>query len=233
MHYDKSRKLYRAANDFKPVFMEPEADAYLAQLRSSTGPDAGSSELWLAIPPEFDAMHVPHRRINVSVLRAILTAIRESHSLEIHYQSMSEHRPSPNWRRFTPHALGNDGLRWHIRAYCHEDEKFKDFILSRCLDARDFREPGACPGEDRLWHDSFGVALAPNPLLSVGQQEIIAEDFGMHNGRTEIFVRRALLYYFQKRLRLDVDAALDNPYEEPIVVANRPEFDSALAEAMR
>lgn len=231
--YDKSAKLYRAAKDFKPVFMEPKADAYLAQLQFLGGTDAGSSELWLAPPPEFDAMPIPHRRIDVAVLRSILAAIRESQSLEIRYQSMSEKRPTPDWRRITPHALGNDGLRWHVRAYCHEAQKFKDFILSRCLATRNSQEPGARPEDDSLWHNSFAVALAPNPVLSAGQQEIIAQDFGMHGGRAEISVRRALLYYFQKRLRLDVADALDNPYEKPVVVANRAEFDAALAEAMR
>jgi hypothetical protein len=43
-------------------------------------------------------------------------------------------------------------------------------------------------------------------------------------------VRKALLYYFQKRLRLDVAGVLDNPRETPVVVANRTEFDSALDE---
>jgi len=55
----------------------------------------------------------------------------------------------------------------------------------------------------------------------------------MKNGRAEIPVRMAQLYYFQKRLRLDVSEDLDSPHERPVVVANRPEFDAALAEAMR
>jgi hypothetical protein len=232
LFYDKSGKLYRAAKDFQPVFMEPKADAYLAQLQSSAGPDAYSLEFWLAMPPEFDAMPMPHRRVEVSVLRSILAAIRETNSLEICYQSMNEKRPTPEWRRLTPHALGNDGLRWHVRAYCHKYNKFKDFVLSRCLGARNIEEPGARPEDDILWQHSFAVALAPNPVLSAVQQEIIAQDFGMSGGRAEISVRRALLYYFQKRLRLDVTDALDNPYEKPVIVANRAEFDAALSEAM-
>jgi len=54
----------------------------------------------------------------------------------------------------------------------------------------------------------------------------------MQNGRAEVLVRKALLYYFHKRLRLDVADKLDNPHEAPIVVANRVAFDAALAEAM-
>jgi predicted DNA-binding transcriptional regulator YafY len=231
--YDKSAKVYVAAKNFKPVFMEPRADDYLAQLRSSAGWGDESSEVWLASPPEFDAMPIPHRRIDVAVLRSLLAAIRGNRSLEIRYQSMNEKRPRPEWRRVTPHALANDGLRWHVRAYCHEDHKFKDFILSRCLGVRDLQEPGANPEDDSLWQKSFAVALAPNPVLSDSQQEIIAQDFGMSRRRTEVPIRMALLYYFQKRLRLDVSDLLDNPHETPVVVANRAEFDAALAEAMR
>ena len=54
----------------------------------------------------------------------------------------------------------------------------------------------------------------------------------MEDGRISVPVRKALLYYFQKRLRLDVSSELDKPHETPIVVSNRAEFDAALAEAM-
>jgi len=45
-------------------------------------------------------------------------------------------------------------------------------------------------------------------------------------------VCKALLYYFQKRLRLDVGGEQDKPQETPVVVSNRAAFDAALAEAM-
>jgi hypothetical protein len=230
--YDKSAKRYRAAKNFKPVFMQPKSDIYLAQLQAAANSN-GASEVWLATPPDFDAMPIPHRRVGVAVLRSILAAIRENQSIEVRYQSMNEKRPTPEWRRFTPHALGNDGLRWHVRAYCHEDRKFKDFIMSRCLDVRDPQAPGANPDDDTFWHTSFAVALAPNPVLSKSQREIIAQDYGMTKGRAEIPVRMALLYYFQKRLRLDKSDDPGNPHEKPVVVANRKAFDAALTEAMR
>ncbi|MGN6205889.1 WYL domain-containing protein, partial [Humibacter sp.] len=69
--------------------------------------------------------------------QAILSAVREHRSIEVHYQSMSGKRADPIWRRMTPHAFGYDGLRWHARAYCHIDSKFKDFLLPRILGVRD------------------------------------------------------------------------------------------------
>jgi len=53
----------------------------------------------------------------------------------------------------------------------------------------------------------------------------------MENGKISISIRRSFLYYFQKRLRLDVARALDNPRETPVVVENRIAFDIALKEA--
>ena len=231
LRYDKSAKRYRASRSFRPVLQEPDASIYLEHLRTGTRPEEARGEGWLAATPDFDAMPMPHRRVDVAILRDVLSAIRQCRSLEIRYQSMNASRPAPEWRRITPHALGNDGLRWHARSFCHVDGKFKDFILSRCLGSRNLDGPGAMSEFDRLWHERFTVALAPNPALSESQQVVVAQDYEMNGGRAEVLVRKALLYYFQKRLRLDVADKLDDPHEIPVVVANRAEFDSALSEA--
>lgn len=231
LRYDKSAKRYRAAPDFKPAFLTPDSSAYLAHLQASNGEADAVSDTWLAATPEFDAMPIPNRRIDVGVLRAILTAIREKRSLEICYQSMSPKSPAPQWRRITPHAFGSDGLRWHARAFCHIDHKFKDFILSRCLDTRAYEDAGTTPEADHLWNDHFTVTLVPNPALSAGQKAIIARDYEMADGAIDLPVRKALLYYLQRRLRLDLVEEAGRPQETPIVVANRAAFDTALAEA--
>jgi hypothetical protein len=120
-----------------------------------------------------------------------------------------------------------------VRAYCHIDNKFKDFILSRCLGAQRSEPAGAPSADDILWKSFFPVCLAPNPRLGAQQQAVIAEDYGMQNGEAVVPVRKALLYYFHKRLRLDVAEKFDDPREAPIVIKNRVEFDIALAEAMK
>ena len=55
----------------------------------------------------------------------------------------------------------------------------------------------------------------------------------MENGEVAVPVRRALLYYFSKRLRLDVADRFDDPSETPVVVKNRDAFEVALMEATR
>lgn len=230
--YDKSAKRYLASSTFNPVFLEANSDAYLVQLRSNTQSKTELQESWLSSAPDCDTLPVPYRRVHVDVLRAILAAIRNGRAVKIQYQSMSVNRSEPEWRWITPHAIGHDGLRWHVRSFCHIDEKFKDFILSRCLKVLGDAEPAAMPEEDRCWREFFEVVLAPNPDLSEAQKAVIAQDFGMIKLTVKVPVRKALLYYFQKRLRLDVDETLDKPHEIPVVVANRAEFDAALEEAM-
>lgn len=229
--YDKRLKRYLAAKNFKPVFFKPEADLYLSQLKSASDRAAPVEDSWLAEMPDTDAMPVPHRRVSVDVLRAMVSAVRRGRSLEILYQSMNATRLEPTWRWITPHAFSNDGLRWHVRAYCHIDKKFKDFLLSRCLEVRGDGEAGAAPEIDRFWFERFNVVLSPNPALSKSQQAVVAQDYAMSDGSISVSVRKALLYYFQKRLRLDAIAALDGPHETPVVITNRDEFTHALAEA--
>lgn len=233
VRYDRSEKRYFAAEGFRPRFLRPDADRYLAQLTFAADPSFRDEHTWLTNPPSVDSMPVPHRRVDTGVLRAVLAAVREPASIEVLYQSMNEARPDPLWRRITPHAFGTDGLRWHVRAFCHIDKKFKDFLFSRCLNTRNLDEPGARADEDTQWENFFDVILSPNPKIGENQRKVIAYDYGMTDGNMVIPVRQALLYYFQKRLRLDVADVLDNPHETPVVVSNRAEFGAALKGAMQ
>jgi predicted DNA-binding transcriptional regulator YafY len=224
--YDRSEKRYFASDTFRPKFIKLDAAAYLDRLAPTTANDGDTHATLVA-----DRLPIPQRRIASNSLRSLLAAVRGHRSIEILYQSMSQARPEPLWRRVSPHAFASDGLRWHARAYCHIDQKFKDFILSRCLDCRGLGEAGSVAGSDELWNSLFQVVLMPNPALTLGRQEVVAQDFAMVDGRVVVPVRRAMLYYFSRRLRLDL--ALSDPRETPVVVSNREEFDSALSEAMR
>jgi predicted DNA-binding transcriptional regulator YafY len=232
IRYDRSQKRYFASETFRPKFIELDAAAYLERLTPSTLTRRSVDNLGAGILGA-EKLPIPQRRIKADVLRSLLACARGSRSIEILYQSMSATRPERLWRRISPHAFGSDGLRWHVRAYCHIDEKFKDFILSRCLDSRAPGDAGSAVSEDRFWNTHFSVLLTPNPRLSASQQEIIAQDFAMKSGRVAVPVRRALLYYFSKRLRLDLVDRYDDPREAPVIVKNRDAFDIALSEAMR
>ncbi len=109
---------------------------------------------------------------------------------------------------------------------------FKDFVLSRCLKCHEAGAAEAKASEDKQWHDMIEVKLIPNPKLSELQQRIITSDYDMKNNYLSLKLRKSLICDFNKRFRLDVANALDDPQEVPVVVADKEAFDNALNEAM-
>lgn len=229
--YDLSGKRYVPTLSFQPRFLKPNPDRYLAQVKAMSDGMLDIADTWLASRPEADYLPVPSRRTDPSVLRAVLSAMRDKRGVRIEYQSTSPENPDPIWRWISPHAFGFDGLRWHVRAFCHRDDRFKDFILGRCLAAAEEGPPAAAGENDWQWQTFFDVVLQPNPELTEGQRRAIALDYGMTDGKVTVPVRFALLYYFNKRLRLDVAQRFDKPRERPVIVANQKEFMEALKKA--
>jgi predicted DNA-binding transcriptional regulator YafY len=233
LSYDVSAKRYLASSRFTPRFIEPSADAFLMQLRNISDRTLPIGETWLGAPPCAEAMPIPNRRVSVHVLRSVIKAIEKGFALRVLYQSMSERRPGPVWRWIVPHAFAHDGLRWHVRAFCEESTGFKDFLLSRCLESGEERNTEIKASQDKYWNEYFSVVLVPNPVLSADQQEVVAQDYCMEYGQIAVPVRKALLYYFNKRLRLDVGKAIDRAKETPVVVLNDRAFQDVLAEMDR
>jgi len=233
LFYDVSAKRYLASPSFTPRFIEPNADGFLIQLRNIADHTLPVEDTWLGLAPSAEAMPIPSRRVSVPVLRAVLKAIEKRTAVRVLYQSMNEQRPGPMWRWLVPHALAHDSLRWHVRAFCEETKIFKDFLLSRCVDIGEERTTEIKASQDKYWNEHFSVVLVPNPVLSSEQQEVVAQDYCMEYGQIAVPVRKALLYYFNKRLRLDVAKEKDLTKETPVVVLNDRAFQDVLAEMDR
>lgn len=229
IEYDRSDKRYLASKRFKPVFLKPDADRYLNQLRSISDGVLPAQQTWLSNTPEFESMPLPRRRVDPAFLRTLLATIRERRSIQIHYQSLT--RADAMWRWITPHALGSDGFRWHVRAFCHEERIFKDFLLPRFLDLKGQAEPGAPAEADHIWAEHLDVVLVPHPDLTRSQRRVVALDFGMTGESIKVPVRLALLYYFLKRLNLDGDAERRPSKEQHIVLGNKADVRAGLKRA--
>jgi len=228
LEYDGSQKHFVATTGFIPRIFQPNADRFLVQLKAIGDKVISVADTSMGPLPTIDAMPIPHRRVDPNILRRLLVAMRGKRGLNVLYHSMNSERPLPLWRDITPHALAFDGLRWHVRAYCHLENRFKDFVLSRILDIGTEVQAGKSAGEDAHWHEFFDVVLIPNPKLAESQRETVARDYEMTDGCLRIPVRRALLYYFNKRLRLDVAENADHTKETPVVLSNKAAFQKAL-----
>ena len=218
MDYDKRRRTYFPTTVFKPIFISESTEEYLSQLVALGATREGQSIPGLiGATPEFDILPMLERRIDTSTLQQILECIRESVSVEIYYQSLSTQTPS--WRRITPHALASDGLRWHVRAYCHTKKQFRDFVLGRIMDIREKQSSEISGTADTEWHEIIKVTVVPNPSLTEDQQKIIERDYAMNGGKKIITIRRSFLFYLKRRLGID-DGIEKAPAAQQVVIIN-------------
>jgi hypothetical protein len=231
MEYDTRGKRYVAAERFVLRFLDPDPYAYLAQLRAIAEGTVSFHDSWIAAVPNADVALTPKRDIDIKVLRKMLDATREGASVEVFYQSMNKVRPDPIWRRITPHAFGFDGFRWHVRAYCHLDSKFKDFLLPRTLEVRGKDKPGLMGDADWHWNNYFDVIIGPHPDLTESQKQVVGKDYGFDHGRGVLSVRYAMLFYVLKRLGLLGDATKLSARTQHIVALNRKDTETALQAA--
>lgn len=225
MVYDKSGKTYVRASSFKPLFLNPNATQYLSQLRSVAEGIVAEGDAWIGDLPAFDATPAPTRGIDPVVLRSVIIAIRRHEAMEVCYQSMTA--PDAEWRWIAPHALAFDGFRWHARSFCEKSNDYRDFVISRIVETRQSRPAGIISAADNAWHEIVKLEIGPHPELSANQRRVIELDYGMHDGRMKIPVRRALLYYALKRLGLDTDPAARPPQDQQIVLLNNEEVVSS------
>jgi len=216
MYYDKSAKTYLRSPEFLPLFLKPDAGEYLAQIRSIADGVLDKSDAWIGQFPSYDTAPTPVRGVNAKTLRLVIAAIRRSESIEIKYQSLSS--LEPRWRWIAPHAIGFDGFRWHARAFCLDDEVFKDFLLSRIMELRGARQAEVSADADAEWYEQVTLEIGPHPDLSENQKKVIALDYGMRGGSAKIKVRKALLYYALRRLGLDTDPSARRPQDQQIVL---------------
>lgn len=220
--YDVSQKAYVATAGFQPVLTEASSARYLAELYAlSTGllnPDL----TFLGSVPAADVVRHPARLVPVSVLRQTLSAIRERRSLAITYQSMSH--PEPRARVISPHALGYDGGRWHIRAYCHSRNEYRDFVFARISELRIAERAIAQPSADVEWNRFLDIVIAPNPEMAEGPRRAIELDYGMQSGRLVVSTRQALAFYLLERLGMTSTPLARQSRVQHIVLANRDEL---------
>jgi hypothetical protein len=226
--YDKTRKTYVAGPRFRPVFFEPSADRYLAQLRMIESGLLSEDEAWAIRPPAYSIVPILRRHIDAVTLRSVLDAIGTRSSIHIKYQSMS--RPEPKARWISPHALGFDGFRWHARAWCHTRNGFVDFVLARILEVGGAKPSEVDPARDIGWLREITLRFAPHPDLKGGKRRAIELDYGMQDGVTEITTRVCLSYYLERQFGLDAESPKAKGERQQIVLLNRDELEAARRE---
>lgn len=221
--YDRSSRVYQISESFLPLSAESQSQRYLNELLASTTGVLEPGASFIGWRPSVDSVPQPGRVVESNTLAVLLKAIREGAGLNVVYQSMS--RPEPSTRTITPHALAYDGFRWHVRAFCHSRNEFRDFVLGRILAIRGVEAAGKTATEDIEWNTVLTLILAPHPGLTEGKRRAIELDYGMQNGEVELKCRQALLFYALRRLGLSAQES-HSPEAQQIVLKNQAELAS-------
>lgn len=173
-----------------------------------------------------DTLPLPNRLPDRAVLAQIIRAIKHHNKLQVSYHSLSG-RDSTQERILEPHSLVNTGLRWHVRAYNEETYDFRDFVLSRFVNAQILSEPAESSAQyDDDWMELVILQLAPHPGLSERKRNSLLIDYRCDGELIELQVRRALIGYVLQRLSVDTteDHSM-NPDAHQLVVLNRDEIE--------
>lgn len=230
LEYDKSEKVYRATSVFRPAITPSESQAFLNQLLGVAADTLLPSMSFVGWRPPYDVVRFPTRPIRSNILVSVLWAIRDKEEIELTYQSMR--RPSATRRWITPHAIAYDGFRWHARAWCYENNDFRDFVFSRIQNIHGSRKTEVDPRSDHSWHTFINVILRPRDGLTEHQQLAIQADFGMQDGQLVISSRKALAFYLLRQLQLDRPSE-QSVQAQPIELVNADELRPILEGARK
>lgn len=229
LEYDRNQKTYRVRAGFRPVMTRPDAHAYLNQLAGLANSTIAASATFLGWVPPHDLVRYPTRSIPTETLIRVMWAIRGHEEVQVQYQSMR--RPAPTIRWIAPHAIAFDGLRWHARAWCAENQEFRDFVLSRIQSVHASRTTTVGPQDDDWWNTTVNIDIQPREELTAAQRRAIEADYGMENGRLRVPQRKALAFYFLRQLQLDLPNP--SPVVQPLRLANPEALADVLAAAQK
>jgi hypothetical protein len=187
--YDTRQRRYEASATFVPLFGPPSIEPWLERSRQ-----AG---LAVEVLPTLD------RPLDASLMARLYRAIRDRKTVHVTYQTMR--RAAAEDRSITPTAFVSDGQRWHVRAYCHLRESFRDFVLSRIAMSPNQAVAGSASADlprDADWCAWVTLKLAPAAHLEESQKRAVCWDYGIE-GELSVTVRRALEFYAMRRWGLD------------------------------
>lgn len=221
LRYDGRAKAYLRTESFSPLYSRSASNTYLNELLTLEAGVMEPKSSFIGWRPELGVVPLPKRMVDGAVLSRLLQAIKDRRRVRVHYQAMA--RPEPTTRILSPLALAYDGFRWHVRAYCHRREDFRDFVIAR-LSELTLEEPSDISvADDVQWNTVLTLVLAAHPKLPPQAKKVLQMDFGMEGGSVKFPCRQALLFYALRKLGLDRPEERE-PEAEQIILLNRQEL---------
>lgn len=194
--YDAPARCYRPSATFKPVF-EFSTERVLAWLLQGFG-DGLDLKLRQVAPCEGPGQLV---KPDLEVLATITRALVAKKAVRVNYLSLSS---GSKGRELVPVALADNGLRWHVRAFDRERDRFGDFVLTRIAKAQEVDGEVAESeqiGSDAQWARIVDLEIVPHPGIT--WPKAVEADYAMLDGVLKIKSRAALAGYVLRRWNID------------------------------
>jgi len=214
-----------------PTFVEIFADlspiAVLPLIAANLAATGGLNKQNLVYGIGVDTLPLPIRLPDKTIVAQVIRAASQGKKLKIRYRSMSDKDNDRN-QVIEPHSLIDTGLRWHVRAYSEDHFDFRDYVLSRIVEAEMLPEEAESSLDyDDDWVESITLKLTPHPGLHERKRQSLLIDYGAVDGIIEINVRRALLAYTLQKMSVDTtsDHSL-NADAFNLVIVNRDEIET-------
>jgi hypothetical protein len=194
---DASTKVYRTTSSFVPLFDHPP-QRVLTALSQGFG-EGLEAPLAPMVRCEFP---VPLSVPRLEVLAPISRALNLKKALHVRYVSMSS---GPSEREIVPLALVYNAVRWHVRAFDRKSGEFRDFVLTRIVNAVELESGAAGPHEtaeaDVQWSRLIELDLVPHPEHP--RPETVCLDYELTDGVLKLQVRAAHAGYLMRLWSVD------------------------------
>jgi len=196
LDYDTKAKTYRYSACFKPLFDYAPNQVLAVLSQGFDGGGGGQLQPMLACesPARLNKPLLP-------VLAELTRAIHQGGVVCINYHSIEN---GPSQREIVPYVLVDNGLRWHVRAYCRKREAFVDFVLTRIARAKitdSQPQPRERVEADKQWTRKIELELVPHPKRPY--PDTIALDYAMANGMLKLTLRAAVAGYVLRKWNVD------------------------------
>ncbi len=197
--YDFQAKTYLPGEKFRLIFSRtPERVMYW--LKSGLGDGLPHPQ---GLPTaEVESLGLP----KLAELAVVTRAIYRKQVLEVTYVSLSSGRTD---RQIVPHALVDNGQRWHVRAYDRANARFSDFVITRMAKVTVLTDLDAASHEradaDEQWNRTVSLKLIPHPRLA--HRSAVEADYGMRSGALTVKCRAAVAGYALRRWGVDCSPA--------------------------
>jgi hypothetical protein len=202
--YDPAQRRYATTDHFSPLF-EHTAERVLTWFRSGFG-DGLDIKLRRSVPCETASDLV---KPDLETLAVLTRAITNKRQVKVSYLSVAS---GASTKTLSPLALADTGLRWHLRAYDCERERFADFSLTRIVKAKNLNK--AIPEAEKIesdaqWARIVRLEMVPHPGLK--HPKAVEADFRMEKGMFSIDMRAPMVGYALRRWSVDctTDHSLD------------------------